>query len=457
MIAPARRAAYEALRHISGAGLDLPAALARARDPLRDGRDRALAGEIVLGTLRWRGALDAAIAVAARRPIDKLDPEVVDILRLSIYQLWQLTRVPASAVVNDAVELTRVARRGRASGLVNAALRTITRTPVEAMLPLRPADTDASGDRALDYLSVTLSHPRWLVARWLRREGFDAAERWARFNNTAAHLTLRTNTARMTTAALRNDLAALGVATERARFAPDALLVTGGNPLSSPLFESGAFIVQDEASQLVAHMAGARPRERILDACASPGGKTVVMANTGEGASIVAADVRDRRIRLLTETLARTGIRAAVIQADLLHPLPLAPVFDCVLVDAPCSGLGTVRRDPDIKWRRTEADLAAFAAAERQLIVNAAQVVRAGGRLVYATCSSEPEENEQVADAFLQAHGIFRPAAIDELRRLPGWRFLEPLCTGRGHLRTRPHLHGLEAFFAAVLVKAEAL
>jgi 16S rRNA (cytosine967-C5)-methyltransferase len=436
-------------------GLDLPAALARARDPLRDARDRALAGEIVLGTLRLRGALDAAIAVLARRSPDKLDPEVVDILRLSAYQLWQLTRVPASAVVHDAVELTRVARRGRASGLVNAALRALTRTSLDALLPPRPADLSGAG--VLDYLSVTLSHPRWLVARWLRREGFDAAERWARFNNAAAPLTLRTNTGKTTTSALEEQLSAIGVTTERARFAPDALIVTAGNPLSSEPFERGAFIVQDEASQLVAHMAGVHTAERVLDACASPGGKTVVMANSGDRVSLVAADVRERRVRLLRETLARTGIRARIVQADLREPLPLSPVFDCVFVDAPCSGLGTVRRDPDIKWRRVEEDLAPLAAVERRLVANAAAVVRSGGRLVYATCSSEPEENEQVVEAFLAAHPRFRPARQDELRKLTGWRFLEPLCTGRGHLRTRPHLHGLEAFFAAVVVKGRRL
>lgn len=435
-------------------GLDLPAALARSRDALGDSRDRALAGEIVLGTLRWRGALDAAIAIAARRPLEKLDPEVVDILRLSAYQLWQLTRVPASAVVDDGVELTRVARRGRAAGLVNAALRALTRTPLEALLPPRP---DPDGPGVLDYLTVTLSHPRWLVARWLRREGFDAAEQWARFNNTAAPLTLRTNTGRTTTAELETGLAAAGVATERARVAPDALVVTAGNPLSGDLFARGAFIVQDEASQLVAHMAGARAGERILDACASPGGKTVVMANASADASIVAADVRDRRIRLLVETLTRTGVRVHVIQADLRNSLPLPAVFDCVLVDAPCSGLGTVRRDPDIKWRRAEEDLAGLATAERQLLANAAAAVRSGGRLVYATCSSEPEENEEVVDAFLQPRPAFRSATADELQRLAGWRFLAPLCTERGFLQTRPHLHGLEAFFAAVLVKAERL
>jgi 16S rRNA (cytosine967-C5)-methyltransferase len=458
VIAPARRAAYEALRRISDLSLDLPAALARSRDALEHPRDRALAGEIVIGTLRWRAALDAVIAAVTRRPLPRLDPEIVEILRLSAYQLWHLTRVPASAVVNDAVELTRVVRRGRASGLVNATLRTISRQSLTTWLPPRPSGRDPAPETALEYLSVTLSHPRWLVSRWLEREGFEATERWLQFNNAPAPLTLRTNVARTTTDALARDLGAGGVETTPARYARDALLVTAGNALATNAFQDGLFIVQDEASQLVATFAGARAGEHILDACASPGGKTVVMANDSRGAGrIVACDVRDRRVRLLRETLARTGVRAWLVQADLLSPLPFDPVFDCVLVDAPCSGLGTLRRDPDIKWRRQEHDLQPLAAAQQRLIADAADVVRPGGRLVYATCSSEPEENEAIVRGFLRSRPDFRQAITDEVRSLPGWPVVESVCLEQGVLRTRPPRHGLEAFFAVVLVKAEPL
>ncbi len=449
MIAPARRAAYEALRAVFHSGADLPVALAHERDSLTDARDRALASEIVLGVLRWRAALDFMIERLARRPAGKLDPEVLDILRLSIYQLWHLERVPPSAIVNDAVQLTRAVRRGRAAALVNATLRGFGRTTPDRLLP--------APERTAHFLSIAFSHPEWLVERWMARVGYDATERWLRFNNSAAPLTLRVNTFRTTAEALRERLAQSGVTTEPAVHAPDALIVRRGNPLDSEPFSSGAFIVQDEASQLVAHLAAVRPAERVLDACASPGGKTVVMANEGIDARIVACDVRSARIALLLSTLRRTSVPAHVVQINLAQPAPFAPVFDCVLVDAPCSGLGTVRRDPDIKWRRTPRDLVSLAAAEQRLVGHAAEAVRPGGRLVYATCSSEPEENDLVVDAFLAAHGEFRDAGPDVLASMPRGAHLRPFCDARGRFRTFPHEHGLEAFFAAVLVKAQTL
>jgi 16S rRNA (cytosine967-C5)-methyltransferase len=448
VIAPARRAAYAALRAAFEEGMDLPAALARERDPLRDPRDRALAGEIVLGVMRWRAALDFMIERLAKRPLAKLDPEVVEILRLSLYQLWRLERVPASAVVNDAVALTRVARRGRASGLVNASLRGFARTDPGKLLPSR--------ESGAHYLSIAWSHPEWLVERWLARAGDAAVERWLSFNNSAAPLTIRVNTARTDAASLRDVLAREGVRTEPARYAGDALITASGNPLASRLFASGAFIVQDEASQLVAQMSGVRAGERVLDACASPGGKTLVMWNGMATGTLIAADVRQRRVELLADTLRRTGAAASIVQMDLRSPLPFGPVFDCVLVDAPCSGLGTVRRDPDVKWRRAEADVRAFSAVQDVLLAHAAAAVRPGGRVVYATCSSEPEENDEVVERFLaRQQGAFGEPGRAWLDRVGGR--LTEVCDARGRLRTLPYEHGLEAFFAAVLVKRQTV
>lgn len=450
MIAPARRGAYRALRAIFAEGIDLPAALARERDPLHDPRDRALTGEIVFGVLRWRAALDFMIERLARRPVAKLDPEVVDILRVGLYQLWHLQRVPPSAVVNDAVALTRIAHRGRASGLVNATLRGFTRTGADRLLP--------STEKTAASLSVVLSHPRWLVERWLARFGYDAVERWLTFNNSPAPLTLRVNTAKTALPSLQAALARQAVTTGLAHYAPDALTVAEGNPVGSIEFEAGEFIVQDEASQLVAHMSGVRPGERVLDACASPGGKSLVMSNTMRSGLLVTADVRPRRVALLAETLRRTGVPASIVQMDLRVPVPFPAVFDCVLVDAPCSGLGTVRRDPDIKWRRAETELSAFAAVQRTLLAHAAAAVRPGGRVVYATCSSEPEENDEVVDAFLaERPGLFRDAGREWLSRLATGVRLAEVCDERGRLRTFPHQHGLEAFFAAVLVKLQTV
>ena len=448
MTAPARTAAYHALRAIAGGRVDLPTALAKSREHLVDERDRSLAAEIVTGTLRWQRSLDHLIAHFAKRPIARLDPEVVLILRLSLYQVLHLSRVPASAVVDDAVDLTRGARKPSATGFVNAVLRHTLRERPNLPWPPRPEST---ADRAavLAYLGITCSHPEWLVGRWLDRHGLDATERWVQFNNETPLLTLRVNTLRASRPEVLSILAADGIDATPTRYAPHGLTVTAGHPLRQPL--QGLFFVQDEASQLVPLAVGARPGERVLDLCASPGGKTTAMAaDMADAGSIVACDVRPKRMVLLQETVRASGAsHVEQVLVSSVGALPFEPTFDRVLVDAPCSGLGTIRRDPDIRWRRTEADLASLAQAQVTLLARAAEVVRPGGRLVYATCSSEPEENEQVVDAFLAAHPAFAPLDL----RTGSDAAIAPLLDDRGMMRTLPFAHGLEAFFAAALVK----
>ena len=451
MIAPARIAAYEVLTAVSARRADLPDALASARTNLRDDRDKALAAEIALGVQRSRAALDHAIAHVARRPISRLDDEVVEILRLSAYQLLHLTRVPAAAIVDDAVNLAGRAGKRSASGLVNAVLRAISRNRRSLGLPQPPVDT-ADRERALDYLSITLSHPRWLTARWLDRYGFEATERWLRFNNQPAPLTLRANRIRGTRDDLILQLDKDGVHVRTTRFAPDGLVVEEGQPLGGNVADQGWFFIQDEASQLVSLLAGSDPGRRVLDACASPGGKTTAMAALmKETDRLIACDVRDRRIDLLRRTVAASGARnVRLVQADLLGPLPLTRIFDCVLVDAPCSGLGTLRRDPDIRWRREERELETFAASQLEMLRQAAEVVAPGGRLIYATCSSEPEEDESVVERFLAASPEFVAADFRQMSTLVPAEVVDT----RGHLRTYPHVHELEAFFGAIFVRS---
>jgi 16S rRNA (cytosine967-C5)-methyltransferase len=431
---------------VASGRVDLPAALARSRSALDDGRDRALAMEIVTGTTRWQRALDHLIEYFARRPLARLDDEIIIVLRLSLYQLLHLSRVPASAIVDEAVNLTRLARKPSASGFVNGVLRNVARQRNRLPFPVRPANPAVRAD-ALMYLGVTHSHPEWLVGRWFDRYGLDATERWVQFNNEAALLTLRANRLRTSRDALQRALADEDIQTTPTPFAPDGLSVTVGNPLTGP---HGDFVVQDEASQLVALAVDARPEHVVLDLCAAPGGKTTALAAAMENRGLViACDVRERRMRLLRDTVAASGAaNVRLTHVDTRGAVPFrGRVFDRVLIDAPCSGLGTVRRDPDIKWRRREEDLAGFAERQRELIERAAAVVKPGGRLVYATCSSEPEENEQVVDRFLAAHPEF--VAVD--LRHEQQRHLARLFDRRGFLRTSP-LDGLEAFFAAALV-----
>ena len=446
MTAPARTAAFRALVAIASNHRDLPTALVESRRNLTDERDRSLAAAIVQGTLRWQRACDYLIERVSARSLASLDQEVLVILRLSLYQILHLDRVPSAAVVDDAVSLTRAAAKKSAAGFVNAVLRSTLRQRKSLPLPSRP-DDPANRDAALLYLGVGWSHPDWLVARWLDRHGFEQTEKWVQFNNEPAPLTLSVNRLRTTRDDVRKALAVDDVECENTAFAPHGLRVVSGNPLRQASHEQ--FLVQDEASQLVPLAVDAQPGERVLDLCAAPGGKTVMMAGDMRDTGVlVACDVRARRVALLRDTVRQAGVHHAYpMHVPAEGALPFTPDFDRVLVDAPCSGLGTVRRDPDIKWRRNEDELAGL--AERQVILlrRAATVLKTGGRLVYATCSSEPDENEMVVDRFLAAESGFQ---LLDLRR-DGRQELTAVLDARGMLRTLPFDHRLEAFFAAAL------
>ena len=432
MIAPARLAALDALRQIDGERLDMGAAVARVRKPLSDERDRALLLEIVSGTLRMRAALDHQLALRLTRPIGRLDAMVRDILRLSAFQLIYLTRTPSSAVINDAVDLTRRGGKSSATGLVNAVLRSLNRDRQKLRWPERPAD--AAGAAAMaGYFSVVHSHPEWLVARWLARYGAADTERWLIFNNHGPALCLVANRTLASREALEEELKSDGVDTQRTTRASHGLHVINGQALGTRAFREGRCLVQDEASQLISELVSAQRGDRILDLCASPGGKTVAMAaDLGPSGLIVATDVRRHRLRVLTDTLGRCRIaRARVVQIPSSGGLPFAEgSFDRILIDAPCSGLGTVRRDPDIRWRVAEADLPALAATQLALLRRTASLVRPGGTLVYGTCSSEPDENQQVVAAFLATHPAFTETRVHQ---------------------TLPFRDSLEAFFASVI------
>jgi 16S rRNA (cytosine967-C5)-methyltransferase len=447
-----RLAAARVLQAVEARRTTLAGALDRAHssDPSR--RDAALLVELAAGALRWQNELDALIAAASRRPVADLDAAVRAVLRVGAYQIRHLDRVPAHAVVHEAVESVRALGRPRAAGLVNAVLRALVRGEGASRLPARPAD-GASREAQMAYLTTTLSHPAWLAERWLMREGFDVAARWCAFNNAPPTLTIRARPGRSIDE-IEARLRAEGLASERSPYVPGALRLPPGTFGRIPAELRAEVRVQDEGSQLVGRLAGARPGERVIDLCAAPGGKTMMLAEamgfTGlpSRSLLVACDYRPGRVSLLARTLGAAGLAVPLVALDAAQPLPFAAVFDRVLLDAPCSGLGTLRRDPDLKWARRFEDLPALAAAERRMLAQAASIVRPGGRVVYATCSSEADENMDVVRAFLAETPRFR---------------LEPLAdaaagfvTPEGCLMTNPARHGLDAFFAAVLVRQEA-
>jgi len=417
----------------------LAAEVEQARRDLEDDRDRGLLLELTTGVCRWRAELDAVLEQCSTRPLAAIDPDTLATLRVALYQLRHLDRIPDHAAVHGAVEAAKTLAGGKAGGFVNGVLRGYLRQQATITLPVRTGP-DATRRQQLAYLSVTCSHPKWLVARWLDRYGFDATVQWCDFNNQAPDITVRALDPDIDTTSWLADLGVPAVRGSRmpmmARLAPGVL-----GQLTDDV--RAALVVQDEGSALVAHLVDAQPDMRVLDLCAAPGGKSVVLwADMRRQGLLVSSDTRPARLHLLRQTLRAGGAPARVVQLDAAQPLPFAATFDRVLVDAPCSGLGTLRRDPDIKWSVVLDDLPGFAAVQRRILDQAAEAVRPGGLLVYATCSSEPDENEQVVAAFLADHPHFG---------LVPW-------TGSGAdtdgcLRTRPERDGLDAFFAARLVR----
>jgi 16S rRNA (cytosine967-C5)-methyltransferase len=442
MPAPARAAAFRALSDVSAGRVDLGEALTRARDPLAASRDRALATDLTVGTLRWRGALDYQLQRLSTKPLHRMDAAVLDALRLGAYQILHLERVPISAVVNDSVNLVKASGVRSAAGFANAVLRRLARERDMLVWPDR--------QDLVSYLSTVHSHPAWLVRRWLDRYGEGDTEHRLRFNNEPPALTLATNRLLGTRAELEARLRAEGVAAAPTLTAAAGLAVTAGRALTSAAFREGYCVVQDEASQIIPELLQARPGERLLDACASPGGKTLAAAaQCGPSGWVVATDVRWRRIQLLTATLARCrAANVQVVQIGNTSPFPfLDAAFDRVLIDAPCSGLGTVRRDPDIRWRREPSQFAALAQTQRDLLDRVRPLVAPGGRIVYSTCSSEPEENEDVVAAFLETAPEFSVLPLASADLAPS---IVAMQTEAGYLRTTSAF-GLEAFFAAIL------
>jgi 16S rRNA (cytosine967-C5)-methyltransferase len=416
-ISPARLAAVRILQQVeTGAYSSI---LLAAEEPRLQPADRALCHELVLGVLRWQFFLDRIVEHFSKRGVESLDAAVRIALRLGLYQLRFLTRVPASAAVNESVSLVRAARLSSATAFVNAVLRRA----------IRETEYDPTADISdpLEQIAVRTSHPVWLIERWASSFGIDETEAFARANNLMPPTAFRVVANRANQSDVLSKLSAAGAVLESSDVVKGAWRVSGATPLQREMSATGEIYLQDEASQLVADVMEVKPGEVVLDLCADPGGKTTLMADrAGDAASIIAADRSPARMATVVATTRLHGfenIRPVIL--DATEPLPFPrESFDRVLVDAPCSGTGTLRANPEIRWRLAPGDFENFAEQQKKILGRAIEVLKPGGRLVYSTCSVELEENEEV---------------IKDLN-------LKLLRT----LRTWPQQEGTDGFFMAV-------
>ena len=438
-ITPARVAAANILADLRNGEL-LDSALDRYADDL-DARDKRWVRELLYGTLRQRGWLDALLASRVRGGLSRLDDDVTDLLRLGMYQLLFMRSVPPYAAIGQTVELAKRRHGIGASKLANAVLRRVDRESV-GILDTTPESLGARDP--VDALSIRFSHPRWLVARWVGRWGADATRSLLERNNTEAPLTVRPFS--IVREQLEATLDAAGIETEEVSLVPDSLIVRGAGSITElGSFRQGLFFVQDPAATLVTQYAAIPVGAVVADLCAAPGGKALELSRTAS--RVVAADRSLGRMSRVVSNIDRLDSRnISVMIADARRPA-ISPV-DAVLIDVPCTGTGTFRRHPDARWRLKVSDLAVMAALQRAILAAAATVVRPGGLLIYSTCSLEPEENDSQIENFLSAN--------------PEWS-LEPPPAGAvhdsvldaGRLRVLPHVHGVDGAFAARLRRKE--
>jgi 16S rRNA (cytosine967-C5)-methyltransferase len=450
MAAIARRIALSVLNALEGTDVTLDRLLARALEqrPRLIQPDRALANELIFGVLRWRARLDWVIQHLSKTPVHRIEPVVLNAIRLGLYQMLFLSRIPVSAAVNDSVELTKGKASFGAVRFVNAVLRAAANRTEEIPFPDKRDDPVAA-------ISIKQSHPSWMVKRWLSRLGMEETKRLCMANNQIPPVTIRANTLKVSREQLHNGLTGHARQIGQTRFASEGLTLTGlKQPIGSmPAFQRGWFQVQDEAAQLVANLVDPRPGETILDACAGLGGKTGHLAQLMKDAGVIrAVDQHAWKLRSLETAMERLGISAVTTwRHDLSSPgsETLASTFDRILLDAPCSGLGVIRRNPDIKWKKREDDLLRCQRRQQHLLARLAPWVKKGGWLVYCVCSLEPEEGDVVVQEFLNTHSEF--AISRSPCRLPGMD--EHFVDQAGIFRAVPHKHDMDGFFAVRLEK----
>ena len=438
-VSPARAAAFDILLRVSQQDAYASELLHSQRLENLSTADCALATELVIGVLRWRSRLDEIIAASSSRPLNRLDAEVLNALRMATYQLRFLDRIPARAAINESVELVKRAQKRSAAPYANAVLRKISE------IKLEPSPETIVGD-PIQFLVREFAHPEWLVQRWVAEFGVERA--WAICKHDQH---IPTTAVRLDSSDIELELASDGI-----ELAPGALLTTSRSVIAGDITRTravceGRVFIQDEASQLVAALVGTG--SRLLDCCAAPGGKTAALAVRNPTAQIIASELHPHRADLLRKRVRAANVQ--VITADVLA-LPLLGSFDRVLADVPCSGTGTLARNPEIKWRLTAADLSNLHARQIGILRAALQQLLPGGRAVYSTCSLEREENQEVVEEVLRDNPSYQVRDCrEELERLREagelvWDNLDSLLSGK-FLRTLPGVQPGDGFFAAII------
>ena len=418
--------------------------------PHLDHRDRAFISHLVYGVFRWQRRLDWIIEQASNFPFKKISPPVLNILRLSLYQIFFLDKVPDSAAVNEAVKQCRASHAPHIVSFVNGILRNLCREKDHITFP--DQDTHPSL-----FLSVTYSYPEWLIEKWISEWGLAFTEELLAAGNHIPSLTIRTNTLKIDRPDLIKRLGREAIKGHPTPYSPEGILVEEmtGRVDESPAFREGLFQVQDEAAQMTAHLLSPQPGERILDLCAGLGGKTTHLAALmGDEGFILALDTNRPRLIDLGNSAERLGIKSiAPIEADATQTLSslFSIKFDRIVVDAPCSGLGVLSRHPDGKWRKGPGDIRRLARLQSTIIQQTSPLLRSGGKLLYVTCTLSKEENEGVVHHYLKDHRHF---VLEDLRdHVPKWGL--DLIDNQGFLRTFPQKHHMDGFFAALIRKKE--
>jgi 16S rRNA (cytosine967-C5)-methyltransferase len=441
-ISPARAAAFDTLMRVETEGSYASELLHSSQYGNLSSADHGLATELVMGVLRWRSLLDTHIAARSSQKLARLDAEVLTALRIAVYQLLFLDRVPARAAVNESVELVKRAKKRSAVPFANAVLRKF------AAGADRLDESAIANAATLEELANSAAHPSWLVERWTKQFGLESAREICAYNQRIPETAIR-----ITDAAIAEELRKHKIELSPGRLLTSAYRVVSGDLTHTHAFREGRIAIQDEASQLVSLLVG--QGSHILDCCAAPGGKTRTLAEHSPNGTIVAIDLHPHRARMLRKLVDAANVQ--VIAADV-RALPVMSLFDRVLADVPCSGTGTLARNPEIKWRLKPEDLADLQTRQLAILQAAMQRVSPGGRIVYSTCSLENEENSDVVERALHSDQSFHVMdcgvefgqlrSQGELR----WQDLDSLTDGP-YLRTIPGVHPCDGFFAAILEK----